>query len=111
MSRRKDAFLISVDMTEAMKICRDAVASTGWLILDQNETGITIKEPGAINLNQGTWSVTLKIECVHEAGGTMVSMEGKNFGFGPIQSKHVAGQIGRFRNLVELASAKTNTTA
>ncbi|MBU6414662.1 hypothetical protein KGQ34_00230 [Patescibacteria group bacterium] len=101
MSQRKDNFVIPLNTADAMEICRKIIADAGWLILDRSEINITAKEGSISSLF--TNPVKLNIECESVSGGTRININGKNFGMGPIQSKHVVGQIGKFRNLIELA--------
>jgi hypothetical protein len=104
MSHRNDNFVVPLGIVETMDICRRVIADADWLVLDRGETSITIKEGSVSSLS--TNPVKLTIECENMSGGTRININGKNFGMGPIQSKHVVGQIGRFRNLIELAAAK-----
>lgn len=93
---------------DAMIACREAVRDLGWRILEQSETCLVCKEvtPCVTSL---TWAA--QVEIILTGGSadiTKVTLNGSIFGFGPIQSGHLRGQVGSLRNRIELASSKSN---
>jgi len=103
MSRRKDEFFVELPKAEALDACKNAIAQIGWRIMEESPECITIKEV-AIQSTSYNWPA--KIGITMESGGsrTKVFLKGSVFGFGPIQSGHLKGQMGRFRNLLEVAA-------
>ncbi len=50
-----------------------------------------------------TWAVKLELAVETADSGSLLLVKGSNFGFGPIQSNHVKGQVGNFMNRLQLA--------
>jgi hypothetical protein len=84
-----------------MSACRTAIASLGWLVLQQAGDHVMCKE-AAPQATSFTWPAQIEISIQLHPQGTLISLFGSIFGFGSIQSAHLQGQIGNLRNRIEV---------
>ncbi len=106
MSRHADEFILKVPFQEAVELCSEAVSGLGWEILEQTGPRIVCQEKMP-EVTSFTWSAKVEIELsAHGQDATWIHLEGSIFGFGPLQSRHVKGQVGRLRNEIEVTAKK-----
>ena len=104
MSRYADEFVVGVPLQEAVELCREAVSGLGWEVLEQTGPRIVCHESlPEVRL----WSAKVEIELsAHGQDTTLIHIEGSFFGFGPVPSRHVKGQVGRLRNEIEVVAKR-----
>ena len=106
MSKYQQSFILNLPLSRASEVCREVAAQLGWRVLEQTTYRIVCKE-NAPQVTSFTWSAKVEIELEAESQGwTRITLDGSIFGYGPIQSGHLKGQIGRIRNEIELAAKK-----
>jgi hypothetical protein len=109
MSNHQERFVVPLGIAEVMMVCREAVASTNWRVTEAGKTRLSCKEVSAQSTSF-TWPAEVTIELTSNEKGTIVTMNGSIFGFGPIQSGHLQGQVGNLRNRVEIGLRKAIET-
>jgi hypothetical protein len=89
---------------DALKLSRQVVADLGWKIEAEDAQGLVIKEYieayGVSMVNP----VKIKLRVEGTTAAVIISLATSNFGFGPIQNRHVEGQTLAFRNRLRLAA-------
>jgi Short C-terminal domain len=104
MVKRDSSFPISRSLNDVLRVCREVVAELRWNVLDQRSDGITCKQG---NPSLAAWPVTMRISLSQRTGEqTIVNLEKSCFGFGSIQSNYIMGQLGQFRNRIELRASQ-----
>lgn len=86
-------------------MCQEAVAALGWRVLQRGEAFLVCKE--VTHEVMRWWTFPAKVEILltgESSDATRVILKGSNFGFGPIQSGHLQGQVGNLRNRIELVA-------
>jgi hypothetical protein len=107
MSKHNDEFLIHLQIEDVRDACKDAAAELGWRIMEESDNYISCKEV-VPQITSFTWPAKVDVHLHPDQTQTQVILEGSIFGLGPIQSGHLRGQMGKFRNLIE-RSAKQAT--
>lgn len=106
MSRHREEFDLSLSLVDAMTACREAITALDWRVMQQGGTGLACKEVTPHGMSF-TWAAQVEILLTSKSSDTTrVTLHGSIFGFGPIQSGHLRGQVGNLRNRIELAGAK-----
>jgi hypothetical protein len=103
MSKALDEFYIPLLIDEARLACKNATAQLGWRIMGDNTDSIVCKEI-ASQVTSFTWPAEVTINIHGNNEKTKIVLNGSIMGFGPIQSNHLKGQMGRIRNLIENCS-------
>ena len=103
MSKAVDEFIINLTKNEAILACKNATAQLGWRIMGDNTDSIICKEI-ASQATSFTWPAEVTINIIENGEKTKIVLNGSIMGFGPIQSNHLRGQMGRTRNLIENCS-------
>jgi hypothetical protein len=98
MSRYSDEFLVPTATKVTARACREAVTALGWTINGATAGRMTCVTPAALLANPAVLEVTTH---AHPSGGTVVSVTGSVFGFGPFQSAHLRNQAGSLREAIE----------
>ena len=109
MPKHSEAFAVSAAIHETLQACKEAVGQLGWGILEAGDGRMSIKEEGFANLNKGTWPAKVDIHLQSSGVRTQIILEGSIFGFGPIQSDHLKGQMGRLRSLIERSADRVQS--
>ena len=105
MPRHSEQFVLSSTPGAAMAQCRLVIGQIGWEVRSTSADSIKFKERGAATSFTWAAEITLTVRA-DESGSSQITMDGSIAGFGPIQSNHLKGEMGRVRNLVEtMASA------
>jgi len=106
MAKQEEVFEVNLPIKDCLKVCQEAVASLGWAVMHQDDRGLDVKE-GMPQVTSFTWPAKVEIILRNEKSPekTKIILNGSIFGFGPIQSGHLKGQIGNLRNRIEIASA------
>jgi hypothetical protein len=106
MSKHNEMFTLTLGITGAAQACREAVAELGWRVLELGETRMVFKQaPSGEFL--GTAPARVEVELKADSSDkTTIEAKGSNFGFGPLQSGHVRGEVRNLRNRVELAAKR-----
>ena len=111
MSKYREEFNLSLSLDDSLRVCREAVADIGWRVMEQTATRLTCKEVTP-QVTSFTWAAKVEILLSNDRPNeTRVVLDSSIFGFGPIQSGHLKGQVGNLRNKIELAASKSNSPA
>lgn len=116
MPRRLEEFILALSVGRCFRACRKAIAELNWEILDDTETeGRSVcKEANYADLIRGTWPVQIEILLHAESSDpsyAKVIMNGSNRGLGPIQSRHLEGQMGNLQNRLRLVVNEATVAA
>jgi hypothetical protein len=103
MSTRNIEFILKITSDNAVNICKTAIAQMNWRIMNESSTSITFKE-AAVQVTSFTWPAEITVKIKPRQNETVVSLYGSIFAFGPIQAGHLEGQMGRFKNLLEVSA-------
>jgi hypothetical protein len=97
MSRLSDEVQLAVSAAEAKRASAAAVSQIGWRN-EVTDAGIVAK-PG---MGLTKWPSKLTVTASDSAGGgSAVDIDGWIFGFGPVQKKHLRGDIATLRAAIE----------
>ena len=107
MSKISDEFYIQVPFDEAKLVCKNVIAQLGWRVMEDNSNKIVCKEV-AIQWTSFNYPAEIAISLSDYKEKTKIVLDGSIFGFGPIQSGHLQGQIGRIKNLIETCSTQSS---
>jgi len=88
-----------------MRLCREAVASIGWRVLESGRTRLRCKEV-SVQSTSFNWPAEVTIELTTDEPNTIITLNGSIFGFGPIQSGHLEGQVGNLSNRIVIGLNK-----
>ncbi|MDP3114514.1 MAG: SHOCT domain-containing protein [Candidatus Cloacimonadaceae bacterium] len=111
MSKHQVEFVIPLSLEDSSAACREAIAATGWRVMEQTETRFVCKEisPQSTSLtNPSKVEILLMRKSSNE---TNVVLNGSILGFGPFQSGHLKGQVGNIQNKIELFVKKTSPSS
>ena len=103
MSKASEEFYLEVSIDIVQVACKNSIAQLGWRIMEEHSNKIVCKEI-AVQITSFTWPAEVAINIFDNNGKTKILLDGSIFGFGPIQSNHLKGQMGRIRNLIETNS-------
>ena len=107
MSSYNENFSIEKDKETVSQACRYAFNQMGVAIHDESANAFTVKEK--VGLLAYANPAKLKISLSElKAGKTEIEVESSNFGFGPIQGKHVKSVATTFINAVKLKANESN---
>lgn len=105
MTALTDEFPLALDVEEASWACRQAIADIGWDIVSIEPRHIVPKVGAGVTRNPSRIEVWLS-----PAGDSAtVTLEGRIMGMGPIQKRHLTGEMNRLRNAIELAARNAKT--
>lgn len=108
MSRHDETFQISLPPERAKPLCAEAIESLGLPITTDLGHGLVSTESFKIGF---TWPVTIQVLINYgDAGMSCITINGSNFGFGPIQSGYVKGKVIALRQRIEQMSQKGTRT-
>jgi hypothetical protein len=102
-----EEFVVNVTKDKAKLACKNAVAQLGWRIMKENTDSMVCKEVAAQSTSF-TWPAEVTISIFGNTEDTKIVLNGSIMGFGPVQSGHLKGQIGRIKNLIETCSLQIN---
>jgi len=105
MSKHEDTFTVELPLPETLEVCKEASAILGWKILDETNNYISCKEVTS-QITSFTWPAKVDVYLETNEKHTTIRFAGSIWGLGPIQSGHLHGQMGRFRNLIEVTVKK-----
>ena len=105
MSKASDDFFIQLTIDKVRLACKNAVAQLGWRIMEDSPNKIVCKEVTS-QMTSFTNPAEVAIILNDQIEKTKITLNGSVIGFGPIQSNHIQGQIGRIKNLIETCSAQ-----
>ncbi len=107
MPKFRDEFHLPLNESDTFLACREAIAQTGWRVMELAHNRIVCKEVSP----QGTsftWAAQVEVVVAGlQADGTQVTLYGSIFGLGPVQSGHLKGQVGNLRNRIEIIALKS----
>ncbi|HWP33785.1 MAG TPA: hypothetical protein VNL97_08550 [Solirubrobacterales bacterium] len=100
MSKYSEEFDVFLPFQEAEFAVKEAVANCGW--------GVKEQEPGRIvpRIGVGLTRNPSKIEVLMAGdaqGPTTISLNGKIAGMGPLQKRHIAAEVGKLRNAIDVS--------
>lgn len=99
MSKYSEQFSIPMSEQEAEFAVKDAVANCGW--------GVKEQEPGRLvpRIGIGITRMPSDIEVLMEGDGdaTIVTLNGRIAGLGPLQKRHITAEVGKLRNAIDVA--------
>jgi hypothetical protein len=100
MSSHQDSFQIPLPPEQAKALCAQAITSLGLPIKADLGYGLVCGESFQFGF---TWPVTMNVQINNgDAGMSLITIGGSNFGFGPIQSSHVRKRVFALRQRIEL---------
>jgi hypothetical protein len=111
MSKHQQKFHLEIPTGIALQYCQEVARSLGWRVFEVKSDGLSIKEatPQATSF---TWAARIDIILkTMENDQCEIQLYGSIMGYGPIQSNHLQGQMGRFLNELSLhidTKAKNN---
>ena len=105
MPNHADKFLTPLALDQVIMVCREAIASVNWRVLEQGTNRLKCKEV-AIQSTSFTWPAEVEIILFPHPKGTVIAMNGTIFGWGPIQASHLKGQMGNLKNRIEIGLSK-----
>ena len=99
MSKLSDQFSLGLPLEDASWACKEAVTNIGWNVGSLEENRIVPKVGVGISRNPSKVEILLEPE-----GGSSarIVLNGQITGFGPIQKRHLMGEINRLRNAIEV---------
>jgi hypothetical protein len=101
LSRHREELGLPVSPAHAMLVCREILRDLGWT-QKLGATRVIAVEPQKLVSNVNC--VKVQIDLFGDPQGfTRVTVQGSNFGFGPIQGAHVQRQVHLFTNRIEQA--------
>ena len=106
-----DTMTVDMPLSDALALCRRAVADIGWRVLEQGASRIRCKEV-AVSAMSFNWPA--EVDIILSSIGpsqTTILLNGSVFGVGPIQKNHLLGQMGNLRNRIELANEDRHSKA
>ena len=107
MSKYQSEFRINSPLVASLEACRIAVTMLGWQLTRQFETGLTCVEIPRMALF--THPVQVDVNVVSEAAGlSRIALNGSSFGFGPLQSNHLKGQMQRLTEEIMKAAKQAS---
>lgn len=98
MSRSTESFQLDLSSEDAELACKQAIASIGW--------GINSAEPSRIEprIGVGISRNPSKIEVLIEGDSpATITLNGRIFGIGPFQKRHLVAEVNKLRNAIEVA--------
>ncbi len=99
MSSHQEELILQLPLDVSMAACERAVNGSGWQVTGRGAATLQGAE-----LRQNAFSFTFPVQIVvnfqDENGTTRVILNGSNFGFGPIQSRHVKSQLQDLARLI-----------
>jgi hypothetical protein len=105
MSNYQAEFMLNWPLSDGLQLCRSAVQAIGWRITAQQSNTLTVLQtPQGMSFGS---PVTVQITLAEaDSGSTRLTLNGSNFGLGPIQSGHVKSQVQLLRQSIEQAATQ-----
>jgi hypothetical protein len=102
LSKHIDSFILDLPIKQGKYVLKKVIVDLNWRVLEQTNTYYKIKEVSS-KVTSFTFPAQIEIEIKETYGKlTEVTLYGSIMGLGPIQSNHLKGQMGNFRNRLEL---------
>lgn len=106
MSRHEESFQIPLSPEQAKALCGQAIASLSLPIQSDLGYGFSCAETFQFGF---TWPVTMTVIIDHgDPGMSRITIGATNFGFGPIQGRHVKGRVSALRQRIEQMAQPSN---
>jgi hypothetical protein len=102
MSKITDEFQVALAPDAAWLACKQAIANIGWGIASADDSQIVPKMGVGITRNPSKIAVERGDA---PDGSTAIRLRGSIVGFGPVQKRHLSGDVNRLRNAIEVAAA------
>lgn len=108
MSSHREELILQMPLEVSMTACERAMNGPRWHITARDSTTLHCAE-----LRQTAFGFTFPVQVIanfhDENGSTRVILNGSNFGFGPIQSRHVKSQLQGLTRLITDESLRSPT--
>lgn len=108
MSSHREELVLQIPLEVSMTACERAMNGPGWHVTAKYSTTLHCAE-----LRQTALRFTFPVQVIanfhDENGSTRVILNGSNFGFGPIQSRHVKSQLQGLTRLITDESLRSPT--
>jgi hypothetical protein len=103
MTKLDNELILDMSIADASEACRGAIASIGWNIKSMEPHRIVPK----VGVGLTRWPSKIEV-LLSEAAATQttVTLRGSIGGYGPVQKRHLGGQMNRLRNAIEVAVPK-----
>jgi len=100
VTKLHDEFAVALPVEQASSACRRAISAIGWNV---NEVGPDRIVP---KIGVGLTRNPSKIEVLLQESGdrTVVRLNGRILGIGPLQKAHLNAEMNRLRDEIELAA-------
>jgi hypothetical protein len=100
VAKLHDEFTIALPVGKGSFACLDAIATLGWSVKTAVSDRIVAKIGVGVTRNPSTIEVVLS-----ESGGrTVVRLNGRIVGIGPLQKGHLNAEMHRLRGAIELCA-------
>jgi len=110
MSKHNDEIVVELSIEETMVACKEAAANLNWRIMNEGKNYLSCKEITSHLAFSQTWPAKVEVYVNKYNDKTKIILEGSIFGLGPIQSGHLKGQLGKFKNLIEVSLSHRNNS-
>lgn len=111
MSSFRDEFSLNLALEDAKAACRNAANEPGWRLIRQTDTILIVDEAPAQTL---TFTSPVRVEITlndSSWGSTVVWLKSRNFGFGPLQSRHAKERTQALKQGIERAASEARAGA
>jgi hypothetical protein len=106
MSRDQIELLLPLSVNDSLEACERAADTLGWRVTHRHATGLSCVQLAPTLLATGN-PVTVEVSLSHASEhASSVTLKGRNFGFGPFQSRYVRERLQEFRAALEHAAAQ-----
>ncbi|HEV2901370.1 MAG TPA: hypothetical protein VGX71_26715 [Pseudaminobacter sp.] len=106
MSRHEEELMLQLSLAESLSACDRAASGSGWRVTARQATSIR-----CIETSQNAFGFTnpaqVTIALTETGDSTRVMLSASNFGFGPIQSKHVREQAKQLSRQIETEASRS----
>ncbi len=99
MSKVSDEFHVAMPLQEAEFAVKEAVANCGWGVKEQEPGRIVPRIGVGLTRNPSTIEVLISAARDNES---LVTLNGKIAGMGPLQKRHLTAEVGKLRNAIDV---------
>jgi hypothetical protein len=100
VTKLNDEFTIGLPVNKGSFVCLDAIATVGWDVKTAEPRRIVTKIGVGVTRNPSKIEVLLS----DRGDQTVVRLNGRIVGIGPLQRGHLNAQIGRLREAIEVCA-------
>jgi hypothetical protein len=106
MSKGQTELLLPLSMYDSLEACERVVGTLGWRVTQRQATSLTCVQQAPTPMATGN-PVTIEVSLGQASEhASSVTLKGRNFGFGPFQSRYVRQRLQEFREALQHAAAQ-----